>query len=335
MTSNSDQPSPAPPRIDLRIYGDWRQWLDEADGSVLVTTYTAGKLVALSMVQGEPQVRIWKLARPLGLALHQDRLAVAVRKEIWEFQQSTDGAPYRPLALHQTGALDVHDLAYGKRGLYFVNTRYNCIARPSDRVHFLRSWQPPFMPNMVPRDCCHLNGLGIRDAVPRMATAFGAVGQPRAWRDGDRFTSGILIDIRQNQVVAGGLCMPHSPRWHRDRWWLCDSGQGTLCTWRPGGDQVLSSCQAVSPLPGFTRGLSFAHGRALVGLSRIRERHILDAPPIGDRAALGQAGVALVDPTSGAHTGGVEFVRGGSEVYEVAFLPGDRHVRIELPSPST
>jgi hypothetical protein len=81
-----------------------------------------------------------------------------------------------------------------------------------------------------------------------------------------------------------------------------------------------ASPQPVAVLPGFTRGLTFAAGRAIVGLSRIRKRHILDAPPVRERFPKMRSGVWLVDPASGRTTGALEFIRGGREVYDVTLL---------------
>jgi uncharacterized protein (TIGR03032 family) len=150
-----------------------------------------------------------------------------------------------------------------------------------------------------------------------MVTAFCDSNLPAAWRHGDRFRSGILMEVQENRIAAGGLCMPHSPRWHDGRWWLCNSGEGTLAIYNP----RLGLCETVAALPGFTRGLTFGAGRAIVGLSRIRRRHILDAPPVRRRWSALRAGVSLVDLVRGAETGALEFVRGGREVYDAVFLP--------------
>jgi uncharacterized protein (TIGR03032 family) len=225
--------------------------------------------------------------------------------------------PFQLEAVYSTGRLDAHDLAFDRRGLLFANTRFNCIARPSERTNFTRTWRPSFMLHAARRDCCHLNGVGVRDGRLSMATAFCERDAPAAWREGDRFQSGVLIDVRENQVVVRGLCMPHSPRWHAGRWWLCNSGEGALCTF----DAKQSACEPVAVLPGFTRGLCFAAGRAIVGLSRIRRRHILDAPPVRERFPQMRSGLRLVDPMSCRETGALEFIRGGREVYDVALLP--------------
>jgi uncharacterized protein (TIGR03032 family) len=105
---------------------------------------------------------------------------------------------------------------------------------------------------------------------------------------------------------------------------LCDSGRGAIATF----DSQREVCEPVIELPGFTRGLTFAEKRAVVGLSRIRKRHILDAPPVRERWPRLRSGLSLVDPARGVETGSLDFVRGGREVYDVAFLP--RVTRLEF-----
>ena len=112
--------------------------------------------------------------------------------------------------------------------------------------------------------------------------------------------------------------MPHSPRWYKDNWWLCNSGHGSLMTF----DEQSDACREFCTLPGFTRGLCFVNDHALVGLSKIREAHVLDTPLVRESATRTMSGVALVDLVSSEHVGTLEFVRGGREVYEVVFLPG-------------
>jgi uncharacterized protein (TIGR03032 family) len=307
-----------PPTIELRVHGDFVEWLGSSQGALAVTTYNSGKLAFFSANNGELTARVWRFPRPMGVAFNAGRLALAIHTQIHIFRIPFHGDAHFDLeATYHTGRVDVHDIAFGVRGLYFVNTRCNCLARPSERVTFVRSWQPWFVDRSVRRDACHLNGLGMRNGRPSVATAFRAAGHHGAWREGDRFTSGVVIDVRKNRVLTSGLCMPHSPRWHAGRWWLCDSGAGALSVLDP----RRGACKTIATLPGFTRGLTFAAGRAIVGLSRIRKEHILDSPLLGKRFPISRSGLALVDPTTGQETGRLEFTRGGREVYDVAFIP--------------
>jgi hypothetical protein len=69
---------------------------------------------------------------------------------------------------------------------------------------------------------------------------------------------------------------------------------------------------------------------ALVGLSKIRPKHILDAPPVRERHENLIAGVALVNLANGKQEGLLEFTSGGSEVFEVTFLLGVRNAKIVI-----
>jgi uncharacterized protein (TIGR03032 family) len=321
MTPSQRRSVPPPPSIvaakaiELRARGDIVDWLAATGGTLAVTTYNSGKLAFFSAAAGELAASFWSFPRPMGMAGQGDRLALASRDHVWVFQ--VNGGRLDVDAVYATGRLDAHDLAFDRRGLLLANTRFNCVARPSERVHFLRSWQPPFVTAAVRTDCCHLNGIGVRDGRLALATAFCDRDSPKAWRQGDRYESGVVIDVRENRVAVRGLCMPHSPRWHNGQWWFCDSGRGTVGT----VDLKHGAHTPIAALPGFTRGMTFAAGRAVVGLSRIRRRHILDAPPVRERFSRMRSGVWLIDPNTGRETGALEFVRGGREVFDVAFLP--------------
>jgi len=280
----------------------------------------------------------------MGIDVDGQRLAIATQKQLLLFRNSSrqtarrqrrwgsaaSDAVFVPVASYDTGKLDTHEVAFGSRHLYFINTRFNGIARPSEHLNFVRTWQPHFIATMAPRDRCHLNGLAIRAGRPAMATAFCDTNCGGDWRKQDRFTSGVVIDVVQNRVVVRGLSMPHSPRWHNERWWFCNSGQGTLSVFQPESGRSEEVCS----LPGFTRGLQMVGDFALVGLSKIRRRHILDAPPVRARHRRLTAGVALVDLKTGLQVGHLEFARGGSEVFEVVFLPGIRRPDLICPDAS-
>jgi uncharacterized protein (TIGR03032 family) len=310
--------------LELRIHGDFVEWLAATGGSLAVTTYNSGKLVLISAARGTLAVHVAKLIRPMGIAYIGERLAVATRDRIlvWRLAMTelADEPTFFAETTHSTGRIDAHELAYGSRGLVFANTRFNCLARPSDRAHFRRMWTPSFMRehSRTPHDCCHLNGLGVRDGRVAYATAFCTGAEPGSWRGDRRMTEGVVLDVTSDRVVASNLCMPHSPRWDGSDWWFCNSGEGTLCQFDARG----GAHHAVAALPGFTRGLTFAGGRAVVGLSRIRRRHILDAPPVRARHRSLRSGLWLVDIAAGRISGAIEFVRGGREVFDVTFLPG-------------
>src|SRR5262249_49500095 len=96
------------------------------------------------------------------------------------------------------------------------------------------------------------------------------------------------------EVLARGLSMPHSPRWHDDRLWLLESGTGG-----PGVvDPATGKYEAAASLPGFTRGLDFYGPLAFVGLSQVREPAVFSGIPMTERPAERNCGVWVVDPAA-------------------------------------
>ncbi len=310
--------------LRCRTHGQFAEWLASSGGSLAVTAYTSGKLALVSSFSGRVRYRTRHFPRPMGLAFDGKRFALVAQDRIIQFRRAVTQETSRSEGLflpeheYHTGRLDAHEIAFGRRGLYFANTRYNCIARVSTTTKFICCWRPPFIAEMVRQDRCHLNGIGLEDGRPAMATAFCATDHRGDWREQDRFTGGVLIDVKRDQVAAGKLCMPHSPKLHKGQWWLCNSGHGTLEVFDP----KTARCREVCALPGFTRGLCFVGDYALVGLSKVRREHLLDAPPVRERHAELLAGVGLVDLRTGCHVGTLEFVQGGREVFDVLFLPG-------------
>lgn len=120
-------------------------------------------------------------------------------------------------------------------------------------------------------------------------------------------------------MVARGLSMPHSPRWHGGHLWLLESGTGTLGTVDPGTGRY----QPVIELPGFTRGLDFAGRYAFVGLSQVRETTVFSGLPITERPER-HCGVWVVDVTTGQVMAFVRFEDAMQEIFAVQVLPGVR-----------
>jgi uncharacterized protein (TIGR03032 family) len=121
--------------------------------------------------------------------------------------------------------------------------------------------------------------------------------------------------------------MPHSPRWHDGRLWLLNSGEGELVVVDLDGRR-----ETVCRLPGYLRGLGFAGNIALVGMSKIRERHIFGDLPIQSRLRLSNeelvCGIALVDTSSGQCIGMLKFTQGCEELFAIEYLAGFRRPMI-------
>ena len=220
------------------------------------------------------------------------------------------------------GALVLAGLAAGSV-LWFVNSRFSCLSVLSKDFSFVPRWTPPFIRELVPEDRCHLNGLAIVDGRPKYVTALGESNVVGGWRE-NKAAGGVLIDVPANTVLLRGLSMPHSPRWHQDRLWLLNSGAGELLCFDP----AKGTAGVVCTLPAYLRGLCLIGRFAVVGLCQIREQHIFGGLPVQQRQEKLLSGLAVVDLPTGKLVGTFEFTAGCTEIYDVQFLPGARHVNV-------
>jgi uncharacterized protein (TIGR03032 family) len=327
--------------------------LDQLGISVLVTTYQAGKLVVLRSEGDRVNTHFRDLARPMGLAADQQRLAVGTAGEIRQYRNlvpvcrrlepaGRHDACFLPRAVHVTGDIDIHEMAWvapdppsgnasapeeGK--LWFVNTRFSCLCTLNGLHSFVPLWRPPFITALAPEDRCHLNGLGVAPdkagkAVVRYVTALAATDTPQGWR-AHKKDGGVLLEVPSGAAVSRGLSMPHSPRWHRDRLWLLESGKGSLGV----VDFATGRYESVAELPGFPRGLDFCGHLAFVGLSQVRESAVFSGIPVAERAlAERNCGVWVVDVRTGLTVAFLRFEDAVQEVFAVQVLPGLRYPEI-------
>jgi uncharacterized protein (TIGR03032 family) len=121
--------------------------------------------------------------------------------------------------------------------------------------------------------------------------------------------------------------MPHSPRLHRGKLWVLESGKGGLCT----VDIATGQVTTIAKLPGFTRGLSFAGDLAFVGLSQVRETAVFSGIPITQQKDERNCGVWVVNITNGQLVGFLKFEGSVQEIFAVDVLPGIRFPEVLEP----
>jgi uncharacterized protein (TIGR03032 family) len=312
------------------------EWLAGTGGSLAFTTYQSGKLFLLG-VRPDGRLSVFErtFPRAMGLAVSADgrSLALATRNTIQRFdnvlppgQGSAEGydAVYAPHASWVTGDLDAHDLGFGADGRpVFVNTLFACIAAVSDGASFRPLWKPEFISRLAAEDRCHLNGMAMEDGKPLYATAVSRSDAADGWRDRRR-DGGIVIDCESGAIVAEGLSMPHSPRLHEGRLWLLNSGTGEFGH----VDLATGRFEPVAFCPGYARGLAFAGGRAVIGLSLARENRTFSGLALDEALAARdvdpRCGLAIVDLASGDMKDWVRIEGVTRELYDVAALPGVR-----------
>ncbi len=321
--------------------------LSQLGASLLVSTYHAGKIVAIGTHQEELVLSLHNFELAMGMALHPRHLAVGTRQEIWFLQSVPDlAATLEPAGkydacllarkAHFTGNIHGHEMGYCGDELWICNTLFSCLSTLDERYHFVPRWKPKFIAAISgPEDRCHLNGLAIEGGAVKYVTCLGTVDAPQGWREG-KSGGGVVVDVAANEIVARGFAMPHSPRLYDGKLWVLDSGRGALCT----VDLATGQSTVVTTFPGYCRGLSFLGPLAFVGLSRIRETAVFGGVPIAENRESLKCGIAVVDLRSGHSIASFEFAEGVEEVFDVRIIPGVRcpafrgpHVSEDMQSP--
>jgi len=298
--------------------------------TIAVTTYQAGKLVLISPQDADTLVQLPRsFPKPMGIAENPatDQLALACKDEIIVFANSAElahhypqapqkyDALYMPRATYHTGPLDIHDLCFAKDGtLYAVNTLFSCIVSINDRYNFTPFWHPPFIDKLVSEDRCHLNGLALKDGVPKYATAFNEGNKMQSWRENITKT-GVVFDLETNETVARGLAMPHTPRWFGDALYVLLSASGELIKI----DVNSGKHEVVIKLEGFVRGMDLYKDYLFIGLSKLRKNSsTFGKLDFAEKA--NEAGIVIVHLPTGSLVGKISYLTSLDEIYDVHIL---------------
>src|SRR5260221_972745 len=305
------------------------QILRELRSTLIVTTYQTGKLILVRHDGTALNTHFIDFRKPMGVAADGDRLVVGTETGLREFKNVPNVAarltpPGRNDAVyvfrnhHVTGDIDIHEMAFGERGeIWYVNTRFSCLCTLDHEHSFVPRWRPRFISGLSPEDRCHLNGLAMANGKPRWLTALGATDAAEGWR-GNKKDGRVLLDYGTRDVVVGGLSMPHSPRWYRDRLWVLESGRGSLAT----GDLASGKIETVARVPGLTRGLSFLGPLAFIGLSQLRETNAFTDIPITEENSDRMSGVWIVNIETGQTIAFLKFSGAVQEIFAVHALAG-------------
>jgi uncharacterized protein (TIGR03032 family) len=322
--------------IDYEATPGFVNLLEELGCSLLISNYQSSTVMAFSALgDGRPLQMFAPFRAAMGLAVDGDRLAVSTQSEVVLLTNVRRLAPafpkypgffdgyYLPRARYLTGECQIHDLAFDGQGLLAVNTAWSCICRLDGMHSFVPVWTPPFVSALRPGDRCHLNGMALETGTLRYVTALGTTDTPRGWT-GDKLTGGVLIDVPSSEILAGGLCMPHSPRLIGDRLFLVEAGTGRLVTI----DRANGDATEIVRLPGFARGLAAHGGYLFVGLSLVRESLGFKDLPVERNISELICGVAAVEIASGRVVGTLRYIGGCTEIHDIQVVQGVRRLGI-------
>jgi len=296
--------------------------------SLAVSTYQAGKVILVRREGNKINTHFRNFLRPMGIAVRPQRISIGCHTTVETYQNAPEAiarldppgphdACYVPRAVVHTGAIDIHDMAWGtNNALWGVNTRFSCLCTFDFDNSFVPRWRPPFISALAAEDRCHLNGLAMVDGSPRFVTALGKTDKAGGWRANKR-DGGLLMDVTRNRVLFEKLSMPHSPRWHGNALWMLESGRGSLAHLNLKTGEKTD----IARMPGFTRGIDFAGPLAFVGLSKVRETATFSDFPLLEELTERVCGVYVVHLETGKVVGFVRFEGDVEEIFAVQVLP--------------
>ncbi|EHS52559.1 Conserved hypothetical protein CHP03032 [Rhizobium sp. PDO1-076] len=305
-------------------------WMRGHNLSLGFSTYAAGKVVLIGPgLCNNVAVSERNFGQAMALCVTETGLYLSTKQQVWLFENGLDAGCqlngwdklYMPRRSHVTGAVDIHDIHVDRDGRLLVAvTLYNCLATLDGLGSFSPVWRPDFIDRIVNEDRCHFNGFCMEDGVPAYASVVGASNTAHGWRQ-LRADGGMIIDIRNDHIVAQGLSMPHTPRIYRGELYLLEAGSG----WFGRVDRRTGTFERHTWLPGFLRGLSFFGDYAVIGLSKPRNKVFAGLPldsELERRGKQPECALYVVQLSSGkvlhklAITGSLE------EIYDTAILTG-------------
>ncbi|MDQ0507469.1 TIGR03032 family protein [Xanthobacter agilis] len=324
---------------ELACSRGFAQWLAQHDLSLAFSSYQSGQLFLVGRFpDGTISFHQRDFVRAMGLWSEPGRLLLASLVQIWRLEnvlgaderanQNFD-ALFVPRTARITGDIDAHELGVDGRGrVIFVNTKFSCLATFSLSHSFQPLWKPKFISRLAAEDRCHLNGMCMHEGQVRYVTAVSRTDVVDGWREHKK-GGGVVIRVEDDAIVADGLSMPHSPRMYGGALWVLDSGRGYLVRIDPstGAREDVAFC------PGFTRGLAFHDGHAIVTLSLPRYLNFKGLPiedEIARRGGQPWCGVQIINLATGDIVQWIRLDGHIRELFDVVVLP---HVACPMAAP--
>ena len=336
--------------------------LQELGVSLVVSTYQAGKLILVRPDGDSLNTHFRVFNKPMGVAIHGDRMAIGTAMEIAEYHnvpaaavraggERLADACFLPRRSHVTGDVQIHEMEWGEAGLRAGSGQRNDgagSASTNGTVSAFRS--PPSTFDTLwfvnTRFSCLCTLSANHSFVPRWRPSFvsGLTPEDRCHLNGLAMVDGYPkyatalgesdapAGWRENKA-AGGILMdiPSSEIITRGLSMPHSPRRHMDRLWilnsGDGGmgfiDEASGHYEQIVQLPGFTRGLSF-HGQfAFVGLSQVRESAVFSGIRIAERPEEERwSGVAVVDLVRGETVAWLRFEDAVQEVFAVGVLPG-------------
>lgn len=318
-----------PPPFSCTYSPNIPELLLQLNCSLALSTYQAGKVVFVSPKDENYLVQLPRnFQKAMGISVNGQKMVLATKDEVLVFSNSKELAAhyprkvqtydslFMPRASYYTGAVDIHDIAWGKQGeIFAVNTSFSCLIQIDHNYSFTPYWQPPFISKLASEDRCHLNGMAMKDGMPKYVTAFNQGDSHQSWRE-TVTTTGILMDVTNNEIIAEGLPMPHSPRLFDGRLLLLLSATGQLAE----VDLNTGKYEALYDLGGFVRGMDKYGDYLFIGLSRLRQNSSTFAK-LDIAKFANHSGIVVLHLPTMSKVGEIIYQTSVDEIYDIHVLP--------------
>lgn len=304
------------------------EFLQRNNISIALSTYQAGKVIFVSSSNGT-SIHLYakNFKRPMGIAVNENQMAIANRSKVdlfisspplaYNFPQKRGHyeALYLPQASYFTGMADIHEIEWGKSGLWAVNTAFSCLCLMDEKYSFVPQWKPYFISELLPEDRCHLNGMAMKDGSPAYVTMFDKTNTKEGWRNGKTET-GIIMDVEKQNVIAEGLPMPHSPVLIDNSLFFLLSANGKAMKINTTSGQITE----IAKLDNFLRGMSVFNEHLIIGASGLRDSSkAFQGFSIENKEK--SAGIYIIDQHSGEQVAKLTFTDLIKEIFSVKVIP--------------
>ena len=305
--------------------------LFENNISVIFSTYQAGRIMIIGSLDGYNihQIPI-AYKKPMGIAIEENRIAVASLDEISFFTYNDDvitsikpndenmDRMYLYRASYNTSSLDIHDIDFDQSGLWGVNTLFSCLCKFTLAYNFSPRWKPYFITEITPEDRCHLNGLALENSSPKYVSALSSTDTKGGWRK-DIMNTGIIMDVEKNEILCDGLGMPHSPRIINGDLYFLESARGKLFKWNDEKKQK----ELVYNFNRFVRGIKHYKGVLFIAFSKIRKTSE-SFQKVGVKENSKNAGFIIFDLRTKTTFGELLYEDTIDEIYDINIIEGPK-----------
>jgi uncharacterized protein (TIGR03032 family) len=329
-----------------RAAGPWWDLLAERRITLLVSREYEHLVIAMRADEGGPDVSVFPLPHPSGIAFDRASGAVHVAStrnpnQIFTFAPVTGIRPRvgisgalaqrRPLvpvaSSFFAGCLYLHDLAMIGGELHGTATGENAVVKLGPEGRVTRVWWPRSIERgrrpVFEQNHIQLNAIAAGATVDDSHFAASSVDLARR-RPGHRNYPvdgrGVILSGATREPIAFGLTRPHSLRRHRGHLWVANSGHGEV------GFIAQQRFQPVARLPGWTRGLCIHQDLAFVGTSQVIPRFRAYAPGVEVNRSV--CGVHALDVKSGTVRASYTWPA-GNQIFAIEPLPS--HVSSGFP----